>query len=97
MEAAQLKDLLGTIVSILFLAFCIIGVAGGYIVGAYKANILSDRLEETISALKQALVMQRESYAELAKQKTIVVTRNSNGGPLTIQALNTTPEEEARK
>lgn len=97
METAQLKDLLGTIVIILFLAFCIIGVAGAYIVGTYKANLLNDRLKETISALTQALAMQRESYAELAKQKTIVVTRDSNGGPLTIQALNTTPEEEARK
>jgi len=97
MEPAQLKDLLGTIGSILFLCFCIIGVVGAYIVGTYKAKLLSDRLEETISALTKALTMQRKSYAELAKQKTIVVTRDSNGGPLTLQALNTTPEEEARK
>jgi len=97
MEVAQLKELLGTIATLLFVVFCVIGVTGAYIVGTYKANLLNDRLKETITALTQALAMQRESYAELAKQKTIVVTRNSNGGPLTIQALNTTPEEEARK
>ena len=97
MEVAQLKDLLGTIATVLFLVTCIISMFVSYIVGFYKTKILNDRLEETIAALKQALVIQRENYAELAKQKTIVVTRDSNGGPLTIQALNTTPEDIARK
>jgi len=97
MEIAQMKDLFGTVITMLFMAIFLVGLVGAYVVGAYKAKLLNDRLEEAIGALKYALVTQRENYEDLAKQKTIVVTRNGNNKELTIQALNTTPEEYARK
>ena len=97
MEVTQMKDLLGSISTVLFLIVCVVGLVGGFIVGMYKASLLNERLSESISALKYALVTQHENYEDLVKLKTIVVTRDSENRELTIQALNTTPEELARK
>ena len=96
MEIVQIKDLLVTIITLLFMVFCVIGVTGAYIVGAYKASILNDRLKEQQAAMEKAFSILNDQYQALAKQKTIVVQRNSDG-TMTLQTLNTTPDEELRK
>ena len=96
MEVAQLKELLGTIATLLFVIFCVIGVAGAYIVGSYKASILNDRLKESQATMEKTIGILNDQYQALAHQKTIVVVRHPDG-TTTLQALNTTPDEELRK
>ena len=96
MEVAQLKELLGTIATLLFVVFCVIGVTGAYIVGAYKASILNDRLKEQQAAMEKALSILNDQYQALAHHKTIIVERDTDGKVI-LRALNTAPEEELRK